>query len=131
MVFKAYSIQQKQTNKNRPKNPNQTCVVFLKDKLSHVKFFRSFFAYTSVGIRQHQPEVVRRAPPTGMRREFIFYREDMEAKQGNYLHGCDLSSCPSLRKPYLAAWGWFLSFIFSGLGFGYYVDYQSIRATPV
>ena len=50
----------------------------------------------------------------------------MEAKQENYLIGCGLSSCP-----YLAACSWFLSFIFSALGFGYYVGYQSIRATPV
>ena len=71
--------------------------------------------------------MVRRAPPTGVRGEFIFYIDDTEAKQGNYLIGCNLSSALIWERLIWLS----LSFVLSGLGFGYYVGYQSIRITSV
>lgn len=54
-------------------------LVVLKDKLRHIKKYKSLFEQKSTLIWQHQPVVVRSVPRTEVRNK-TFYREDVEAK---------------------------------------------------
>ena len=77
----------------------------LKDKLRHINIFKILSTY-QLESGSTKLKMAGCAPWTGAGG---FYREDTEAKQGNYLIGYSLCG-----EVYLAACDWsFLSFIFS------------------
>ena len=63
-----------------------------KDKLRYIKNDKVYLSKNLFELGNTQLEVVRNTPQTGARGK-TFYREEAEAKQGNYLISYSLSSC--------------------------------------
>lgn len=64
----------------------------LKDKLRHIKIVRVYLSKNLFNCGSTKPEVVRSTLLTGARGK-TFTEKRQEAKQGNDLIGCSLSSC--------------------------------------
>lgn len=67
-------------------------ITVLKDNLMHIQIFKILSGPTLVQIRQHQTKSGEEHSANRSYRKG-FYREDVEAKRGNYLIGYSLSSC--------------------------------------